>query len=176
MTTQTPTFIKKLQDTYAPFFNIEENVPLGDTSIDFIAHHLRKDEKYMLSKSIKIWGVENQQIVFVISPKIELSTTWVHQYLHNIIQQADHYIPSHDEHMSTVLIGLIITDQPTDQTLLKEVKKTRKVKFLHYGIHGWIEIYLGLVHVQNQTITIHRKGKPFVSAIGKILKGEREQQ
>ncbi len=88
----------------------------------------------------------------------------------------DNYTIKHEEHMSTIILGMIVTNHDIDQKVLKEAKRFRKIKFLKFGLHGWAEIYLAIVNPKKKNIIIHSKGKQFVSGVDNFLKGENVAQ
>src|SRR5699024_12001454 len=77
---------------------------------------------------------------------------------HKIIESNVHeYTIKHQEHMSTVVIGLIVTDAPINYSVAKEVERYRKLKFLKFGLHGWAELYLAIVQPNEKDIIVHPK-------------------
>lgn len=105
------TFAQQLMNKYVPFFDVEKDKMLGNTQLAFAAAYKRRDEKYMLTKKIKIWGVENQQVVFVsVSPE-PVTVERVQQYIDDLENDFALYVPSHEEHMSTIITGILVTDQ-----------------------------------------------------------------
>lgn len=164
-------FAHKLANKYTVFFDVYRDEKLGKFSLPFFAIYRRRDERYMISKKIKVYGVENQHIVFA-SICEELTTAFVREFQQTIEQNISRYIPGDDEHMSTIVLGIVITNQDVDDKTLKEVKRYRKLKFLKFGLHGWVEMYVVLVNLQNRTIHIHTKGKKFIQSIEKMLKEE----
>ncbi len=168
------TFAQQLMNKYVPFFDVEKDKMLGNTQLAFAAAYKRRDEKYMLTKKIKIWGVENQQVVFVsVSPE-PVTVERVQQYIDDLENDFALYVPSHEEHMSTIITGILVTDQAVSEKIVKKVRKYRKVKFVKFGLHGWVEIYFALVDLKQKKLTIHPKGHSFVQVIDKLVKEERE--
>lgn len=167
------TFIYELANIYKPFFNVETNTALGSTSLTFKAEYNRRDEKYMISKKMTVWGVENQQVIFVTTPEERVTSQYLHTLKTNIQQHFRTFIPRNEEHMSTVFLSVIVTNNDVNNDILKEVRKYRKIKFMNYGLHGWAEFYIALVHLQEAQLMIHPKGRQFVKPIEKLLKEEK---
>lgn len=163
-------FAGHLANHYTPFFDVYRDEVIADFPLTFLAIYRRRDERYMITKKIKVYGVENQQIVFTTCCFDELDIAFFKKLQDAMEKTVKEYIPEHEEHMSTVVLGIVVVNQKVDEKLLKEVRRFRKLKLLKFGFHGWLEMYWVLINLWNHSITIHPKGKPFISSIKKILK------
>ncbi|TXL63938.1 hypothetical protein FHP05_09600 [Cerasibacillus terrae] len=170
------TFINDLANLYTPYFDVYRNEQLDGLPLSFLAQYRRRDERYMLSKKIKIYGIENQQIIFATACEKAITSNFLKDFYEKIETNLDNYIIKHEEHMSTIILGMIVTNHDIDQKVLKDAKKFRKIKFLKFGLHGWAEIYLAIVNPKKKNIIIHSKGKQFVSGVDNFLKGENVAQ
>lgn len=162
-------FIHQLSNKYVTCFDVYRDETLGDTPLAFMAKYKRRDEKYMISKKVKVWGVENQQYIFVTSTTEPVSNDLLNRFQKNIRDQLDQYVVQHHEHMSTIFLGVVVTDQPVGENLVKGVRKYRKLKFIKYGLHGWAEVYIAIVDLQQESVYIHPKGKPFAEPLEKMF-------
>ncbi|MCU9614471.1 hypothetical protein OEV98_13075 [Caldibacillus lycopersici] len=166
-------FIHEMANKYTVMFDVDREEMVEDVPFAFIAQHKRRDERYMITKKMKVYGVENQQLVFANVCEEKLTGHFLKR-LHYVMESyASTFIPKHQEHMSTIVLGLIITDQEVDKAIVKEVRRFRKIKFFNYGLHGWAEMYLAIVNPKNKSVEIHAKGRPFVFSIEKILGEEK---
>ncbi len=162
-------FANELANKYTAYFDVYRDEPAGEMPMSFIALFKRRDERYMLSKKITIYGVENQQIVYA---KVcgEIKKLFLNDYVSAIKKHSEQCIPAHHEHMSTVILGLMITNHNLDAEIIKEVRRFRKLKLLKFGLNGWYEMYLAVIQPEKRKIVIHPKGKTFVFPIEKFLK------
>lgn len=165
-------FANDLANKYTVFFDVYRDEKLDEFSLPFMAIYRRRDERYMLSKKIKVYGVENQQLIFTSISEEKLTSDYLKRFQQAIEKNMFEYIPDNDEHMSTIVLGITITDQELDGKIIKEVKRSRRLKFLKFGFHGWIEMYAAVINLKNRTLYVHPKGKPFLSSIQKMLKEE----
>lgn len=166
------TFVNDLANKYTVYFDVHRNEVLDDIPLAFMAQYQRRDERYMFTKRIKIYGIENQQIVFTTIYENKLTEKFVQEFKERIEANFEQYISKHEEHMSTIVLGLIVTSGEIDQAVAKEVIRYRKLKFLKFGLHGWAELYVAIVHHQDKNILVHAKGKPFVESIEKLFNEE----
>lgn len=164
-------FANDLANKYVALFDVYRDERLERFSLPFIAIYQRRDERYMISKKFKVYSVENQQLVFT---KIcdQLTVDGVQDFQKAIENNIFQYIPENNEHMSTIVIGIIITNKDFDEKIIKEVRRYRKLKFIKFGLHGWIEMYSVLINLKNRRTFIHPKGKPFIESIEKLLREE----
>ncbi|HZG71857.1 MAG TPA: hypothetical protein VEY51_10025 [Chondromyces sp.] len=166
-------FIHELSNLYVPYFDVTRDTQIGEFPLAFRAEYRRRDERYMFTKKVKVWRVENQQVIFAACPNEPIDQSYLEEFQQAIKNHMDDYLPLKTEHMSTIFVGVIITNQALDQKVINKTKKIRKVKFLKFGMYGWAEIYLAIIDLSSNQIFIHRKGKPFVEGIEKMIKEEK---
>lgn len=171
-TSKISTFVNELANKYTALFDVYRDEKLDEFSLPFMAIYKRRDERYMLSKKIKVYGVENQQLVFTSVCQEKITSNYIKEFQKAIEANMFEYIPEDDEHMSTIILGITVIDQEIDEKTVKEVKRFRKLKFLKFGFHGWLEMYAVLINLKDNSVYVHPKGKPFVKSIEKMLKGE----
>lgn len=152
----------KIANRFVQLFDVYRDDALGDIPLAFKALYKRRDEKYLITKSIKVWGVENQQCVFVAARDSSLTKAYIQTFKEELVKSVNRYVPQDREHMSTIFLGVVVTDQPVPSELVKEVRRFRKLKFVHFGWHGWVEIYLAIVDLPKHEVHIHPKGESFI--------------
>ncbi|WP_078428594.1 hypothetical protein [Alkalihalobacterium alkalinitrilicum] len=155
-------YLDRLIGKYSRHFNVFTSKELGSIPLSFYAEYKRRDEKYFMTKSIPIWGVDNQQYVFVWEKETKVTKGDVQTFATELLRNSASYVPSHSEHMSSILLGVILTNKPLEKDVIKEVKKLRKLKFLKFGMNGWIECYVGLVHVDDNEVYVNKKGREYM--------------
>lgn len=165
-------FTQQLANAYVGYYDVYRDDKIGELPLAFTAIYKRRDERYFITKSVKVWGAENQQFVFVQAKQSPISMDDINRLQSSIRQRMPDFIPQKDEHMSSVFIGVIVTDRPITAEVMKEVKKYRKLRFFKFGFHGWAEMYMAVVSLNDASVYIHRKGKPFIETIGQILEKE----
>ncbi|WP_338754317.1 hypothetical protein [Bacillus sp. FJAT-52991] len=166
------TVVHELANIYVPFFDVERGGKIGSTNLAFSAVYNRRDERYMFTKKIKVWGVDNQQIVFVAAPELQVSEEYVDQLMTDMIHSIKEYVPQHGEHMSTVFTGIIITNRSVTSEVIRTIEKVRRLKFLKFGTQGWVEMYIAILDHSTKEIYMHKKGKIFIEPLYHYLKEE----
>lgn len=165
-------FVNELANKYTTLYDVYRDEEIDSFSLPFMAIYRRRDERYMLSKKVKVYGVENLQLVFTSICKEQITLEYLKSFQQAIEKKMFQYIPNDNEHMSTIVVGITITDQEVEKETIKGVKRYRRIKFLKFGLHGWVEMYASVVSLKDRAIYVHPKGKPFVHSIEKMLKEE----
>lgn len=169
-------FINELINKYVIYFDVYRDEKIGETPLAFKALYKRRDEKYLITKTIKVWGIENQQCVFVTTPEGELTKEFIQQFEKDMQGSVNEHVVQHRDHMSTIFLGVVVTDQPVTEAFVKGVRKYRKLKFIKYGLHGWAELYLAIVDLNGEVVYVNPKGKTFAEPLEKTLKTKEERK
>lgn len=169
-------YLNQVSNTYIYQFDVYRDHKLGNFPLHFMALYKRRDEKYMISKKVKVWGVENQQFIFATTSDGPVTMDFFQQFSNSIQQTLPEYIPDKQDHMSTVIVGVIVTEHAVDDDAVKGVIRYRKLKFFKYGWHGWAEMYVGIVCLQDNSVYINPKGRAFIEPFVKKLNQREEQQ
>lgn len=169
-------FTNDMANKYTALYDVYRDEEIDDIPLAFLAIYKRRDERYMITKKIKVYGVENQQIIFTTVHEQKLNTDFLHHFQKAIERNATQYIPENQEHMSTIVLGVVITAQKIDDAVIKEVSRFRKLKFLKFGLHGWVEMYLVIINLHDEKVYVHPKGKMFISSIDQMFKEDGVKQ
>ncbi|MCM3714855.1 hypothetical protein [Halalkalibacter oceani] len=165
-------YLNTMANQYTMQFNVYRDEKIGELPLAFYAEFKRRDEKYLMTKSIKVWSVENQQYVFVRKAEQALSVAEVRRFAAEIDKHIPSFVPKKQEHMSTYFLGVIVVDGPVDKKVQKEIQRARKIKFLKYGWHGWADRYMAVVSLQEKNVFVHKKGREFVKGFENALTKE----
>ncbi|GAE33554.1 hypothetical protein [Halalkalibacter akibai] len=164
-------FMNEIANRYTIQFNVYRDECIGTIPLNFYAEFQRRDEKYLMSKSIKVWGVEVQQYAFVTTQE-----TVNRQFLDDFARQIDDQIPSFvsskQDHMTTYFVGIIVTNESVSKEIQKQIKRLRKIKFLRYGLHGWADRYMAIVSLKDKQVYVHNKGREFLTGFEAALEKE----
>ncbi|KHF41760.1 hypothetical protein [Halalkalibacter okhensis] len=170
--TQVEKFINQMANQYTVQFNVYRGETIGDMPLDFYAEFQRRDEKYLMSKSVKVWSVETQQYAFVKQAD-NLSKEKLQLFANVLDSRIPSFVPEKQEHMSTYFIGVIVTNDSIGEELKRYVQRARKLRFLKFGWHGWADRYLAIVSMKDKRVYVNRKGKEFVKTFEEaLMKGD----
>ncbi|WP_059106162.1 hypothetical protein [Shouchella shacheensis] len=150
-------------------FDVYPSVRFGEFKLRFTAHYHRRDERYMLTKDVKVWGVENHQHFYVLEPEV-LTKDCFYRFQAELDSHIAEQMNHSEEHMSSVFIGVILTNEPVPTPLMRRVRKAKKLSFLKWGLHGWAERYVVILSLREKELYSSKKARPFVEPIAQLLK------
>ncbi len=165
-------YVHAIANRYVAYFDVYRNDRLGSTPLAFKALYKRRDERYLMTKTIKVWGVENQQAVFVSASDTPVTQEFIHRFQNDMKGKVDQFVTHDKDHMSTILLGVVVTDQPVSEEIKKGVTKYRKLKWIRYGLHGWAELYMAVVDLSVGSVFTNPKAQSFVEPFQKLLTEE----
>ncbi|WP_134702605.1 hypothetical protein [Ammoniphilus sp. YIM 78166] len=165
-------YVHKLANRYVAYFDVYRDDYIGSIPLAFKALYKRRDERYLMTKTIKVWGVENQQAVFVSTSDTPVTQEFIHRFQNDMKDKVDQFVTHDKDHMSTILLGVIVTDQPVPEEVKKGVKNYRKIKWIRYGLHGWAELYIAVVDLKVGSVYVNPKAQSFVEPFQKLLTEE----
>ncbi|NEU30810.1 hypothetical protein GN156_08475 [bacterium LRH843] len=165
-------FMNEMQNLYTTRFNVYRDEKIGNIPLSFYAEFKRRDEKYLMTKTIKIWEVENQQYVFVKEQDGAVTIEDIQNFAQELDRNISSFVPDKQDHMSSYLVGVIVTNESVEKKVQKAVQRSRKIKFIKCGLHGWVDRYMAIVSLKDKCVYVQTKGREFVTGFEKVLAKE----
>jgi hypothetical protein len=151
-------YFKVLKERLNRYFDIEEDYYFEGLKFEFFARSFVRNEKYILSKKLTIYGFENNEYCLVkYYPQIDANI--LSGYIDNLKCAVDRFVVPHEEHMSSVITGVLVVDHTPDRQLVDTIRKFKFHKGFAFGFKGWVDIRLILVDLSSGEITTNKKGK-----------------
>lgn len=120
--TKAERFINQLENALKHQFDVYGNDKLESLPLRFSAHYYRRDDRYMFTKNVTVWSVENNQHIFLYEAK----TASIEEF-EQFKQELDQYIRQHKSkrtsHMSSIYIGIFLTANSPDPIVERKAKK-----------------------------------------------------
>lgn len=139
-------------------FDLIPDYTLGDYGFDLLAKYHFRAERYVLTKKTVIYALENNEYclikVFKTLDKNSLNT-----YIDTLIQAIDVLINPTQEHMSSIITGIIVLKNKPSSHIIDAVKKFKYHKGFLFGFKGWVDIRLILVAIDDDYIVTNEKGR-----------------
>ncbi|QXM06639.1 hypothetical protein [Crassaminicella indica] len=159
-------YIEKIEKKLKRHFDIERDYGYKDLQIDLYAKYHIRNEKYMATKKIPIYAFENHEYCFIKYLDL-LTEEKLKKFIEILKLSVGDFVHPHSEHMSSVITGVLVTDQEEDKKISNIVRKFKFHKSFAFGLKGWVDIRLILVHLGNGDIITNKKGKE-VSEVYKL--------
>lgn len=152
------TYIDLIQDRLTAYFDIYRPFEYHEKSFDLYAKSDMRNERYFASKKIKVYAIENKEHVFIQFIKTP-SLKVVDDFWETMVKAAEELPEPHDEHMSTIINGVLVTPNGVDAEIQRTVEKMKYEKSFLFGLKGWVYIRLAVVDLAAETLVHNKRGK-----------------
>jgi len=152
---------KYLQDTekrLSKYFDIKKSYKYKDLNMDLFAQSFIRNEKYFATKKATVYAFENNEYNFIKSYK-KLKKNQLDSFLEVLKSATEDFVEPHNEHMSTVINGILILENGIEEDLSKSIKRFKFTRNFTFGFKGWTYIRLIVVDLSKGEVITNRRGK-----------------
>ena len=152
---QRDVFLEVLKDSYSAYYNI---VPAEseDELLAFGADYFSRDERYWLTKNIKIWGNETNEFAYIFTaPEFDIET--IDACVKRALDESLPRVKPHKEHQYSNVKVVFIADS-VDKDTAKHVQKLSFSKSYKFSLHGYTELKAGIVELGTHRVWTNRAG------------------
>ncbi|MCF6459571.1 hypothetical protein [Clostridium sp. Cult3] len=139
-------------------FDLMRNCSINDYKFDLFAKYNSRTERYILTKKTVIYAMENNEYCLIKFFK-NLGEDDLNTYINNLIKSIDTLVNPTDEHMSSIITGVIVLQKKPSTYILDAIKKFKYHKGFAFGFKGWADIRLILVAMDDEYIVTNKKGR-----------------
>lgn len=151
-------YIESLEKKLIGSFDLERNYKLNDYEYDLFAEYHIRNERYMMMKKAVVYAIENNEYCFIkYFDGIDLHG--VQEFIDALIQSIDVIVEPCEEHMASIITGVIVLPDQPDKDIIDAIKKFKYHKGFAFGFKGWVDIRLLLVTMEDDYIVTNKKGK-----------------
>ncbi len=163
------TFLDILKDSYSAYYSIHENTDeLGtDLPLAFRADYAARDERYWLTKSVKMWGNEKNEYCYVFAADA-FSPELAERCMEWAWQDGIPRVKPHSEHQCTNVKVVFIADSVSDETA-KTIRKESRTKNYRFGLHGYSNLLTGITDLGTEKTQTNREGHELVPYFKKLF-------
>lgn len=154
-------YIEMVENKLRSSFDIAKDHVIGDVQYDLYAEFHLRNEKYVAVKNAVIYAFENNEYC-LIKHFENLNKTDYNDLTKSMIQSVESIVKPSNEHMSSIITGVIVADSIKEDDLEFIAEAIRKFKFgksFALGFKGWADIRLMLVSLDEGLISTNKKGK-----------------
>lgn len=163
------TFLDILKDSYSAYYSIHDNPAELKTElpIAFRADYASRDERYWLTKSVKMWGNEKNEYAYVFAAdsftpeEAEACLEWAWQ-------DGMPRVKPHGEHQCTNVKVIFIADtvSPETEAVIHKKSRTKSYKF---GLHGYSNLLAGILDLGTEKTVTNKEGHELVPYFKKLF-------
>ncbi len=159
-------FIEVLKDSYSAYYTIAEDAET-DLPLSFRAIFRSLDEKYWLSKSIPIWNNEKGEFAYVFSAS-SMDEEMVRRCADFAWEDGLSRVRPHKEHQCTN-VKVVLVCEALGDAAIKAVKGQNRTKAYKFGLHGYSNLMVGAVTLQDQKTVTNKAGHELVPYFRKLF-------
>lgn len=167
MTMDRENFLAVLEDSYSAYYTIRKNEDMPELPLAFKADYFSRNEKYWLTKSVKIWGNETNELCYVFSaPHFDAES--VTRCLDYVIADAQPRVKPHKEHQYTNFKAVFVADS-FDEDARKAISKRSYSKSYKFSLHGYSDLLTAAVDLSDCSVVTNKAGYPLVKYFRKLF-------
>lgn len=151
-------YIEKISNLLSRSFDIERAHHYKGKTFDLFAASFVRSERYVASKKIQVYGFENNEYCLVKRVK-DLYPSVLADFTSILIDACQDLVKPHEEHMSTIITGVVVVEGKIDESLKHEIKRFNYNKSFLLGLKGWTYIRLLVVDIDGRMVFSNRRGK-----------------
>jgi hypothetical protein len=159
------TYLELMQEKLSAYYDTELPFDFDGRTFDLYARTEQRNERYFASKKIKVYAIENKEHVFMkhydTFTDRDLDGFW-----QVLIKAADELPEPHDEHMSTIINGIVLTTSTIDAETESRIKKLKHDKSFAFGLKGWVYVRLLVINLNDHTMIHNKRGKEVAEQFG----------
>ena len=162
-------FIEILKDSYSAYYSIHDDPEelRPDLPIVFRADYVARDERYWLTKSVKIWGNEKNEHAYIFSAD-SFSPELAEQCIAWALEDGLPRVKPHSEHQCTNIKVIFIAGSVSEETA-KTVQKKSFTKNYKFGLHGYSNLLTGITDLGTEKTVTNREGHELVPYFKKLF-------
>lgn len=161
--------VDKMLGGYETYYNIhraEEYETCDDVLVarcDFYEH----SQKYVLSKKAELWSADCEEFVYLFSlDKLTLDIyNRCRDFAYNDGMSRASIGPGH---MYTYITPIFICDSYEEEAV-KALKKCNLYKSFRFSLHGWLDVHVAVLGVNDNKICTNRSGRRVEKVMKNVL-------
>ncbi|MCD5415185.1 MAG: hypothetical protein LR001_09380 [Clostridiales bacterium] len=150
-------YVSHIRKKLARYFDIEENKEYEGMGYDLIAKSFIRSEKYLGSKKIIIYAMENTEHTFIKCYN-EINENTLTNYLDTLVKATSDLVKLNHDHMCTIITGVIVVDGQIDEEIKKKIHVYKYEKSFMFGLKGWSYIRLLVVQLKVGEVLANKRG------------------
>ncbi|MDL2280539.1 hypothetical protein LJC10_01620 [Selenomonadales bacterium OttesenSCG-928-I06] len=149
---------RKLQNSFD--FRDANNFPY--LNLELFAEQKIVSEKYLFTKKLNIYQTKNHEFICIHIPSTSLSAESITSYTDIFKKYISKDLKISENHMSTIVTFVIITEENISPEVIKETEKAKYHKDFMLTLKGWADLAIILVDLKNKLIHSNKFGQKLI--------------
>ena len=159
-------FTEVLKDSYSAYYSIHDDVET-DLPLVFRADYGARDEKYWLTKKVKVWANEKNEYCYVFSAE-SFSPELADRCMNWAWEDGLPRVKPHAEHQCTNVKVIFIADSVSEETA-RTIQKNSFTKSYKFGLHGYSNLLAGVTDLGTEKTVTNSAGHELVPYFKKLF-------
>ena len=148
-----------MRGKYEAYFDIYPDYSVLGRRLDLYACSHVRSENYILTKKAVLAAWETNEYCLVDGQSAKVSAPMVRHFTAFLVNAADELVKPHKEHMSSMVTGILVSEQGFDPEAVKIGTRFKRSRSFWFGLRGWYSICLLLVDLSSGQVSTNSKGK-----------------
>ena len=162
-------YIYNLKNSWKEYFDIFENYNMQGENLPIYAKSFIRNERYIATKKSVIDAYENHEHCIVKSKDEITNSDDIINFTNFLKSLSEKIVTPDDEHMSTIINGIYISNKGFSDEAIKIGKKFKCHKTFAFGLKGFCDIRLFLIDLTENKLYTNKDGKAMKSFYQSIL-------
>ena len=151
-----------LQARYEAYFDTSQDCSILGRTVNLYACCHVRSEKFFLSRKATLGAWETNEYCLVEGHPAGLGAVNVQDFAAFLVRAADELVKPHEEHMSSVISGILVSEQGVDPEAIRIGTRFKHDRSFWFGIRGWYSVRLLLVDLSSGQVYASPKGKEVI--------------
>ena len=154
-------YFYKLDEMFYHYFDLYLNKDLAGRQFDLYGYCRMDNEKYIATRSVKIWEfIDYEHVMVKISDKF-LIDNFSKNFLDKLVEEL---VNPHSNHHQSYLTLVSIVNAEVNKENINWINKFKYSKSFLFGIRGWCDIRLIVVDIISDFIYTNQAGEKIVES------------
>lgn len=149
----------EFKERFARYFDLEENIKVGNREFDLKATYNQRSAQYMAVKNIEIYAFQNNEYVFLKKIDEELTDEFFADLKKWLSDYVDDIVEVNEEHMESMITIIFENNRILKPEEEKRLKKFKFYKSYCLGFRGWVNVKAFYIHPESNLIYANKRGK-----------------
>jgi hypothetical protein len=141
-------FLEVLKNSYSAYYNIIPQETETDLPLIFRADYSSRDERYWVTKKIKIWANEKNEYAYIFSAE-SFDSDMVDRCVARALEESLPRVKPHSEHQYSNVKTLFVADS-FDKDTIKHIQKLKFEKSYKHSLHGFTMLKAAAVDLSRE--------------------------
>lgn len=149
-------YIDKLDEMYYSYFDLFYDKEIAGFNFDLYGFCQLENERYVATRSIKIWQYSDYEHCLVTSKKEFTAELLQDKFFDQVLEEL---VEVHPGHHQTYITYVQIVDSALNPKEIMQVKDFKYSRSYWLGIRGWCDVRVIVVDLEKNKLYVNKEGE-----------------